>query len=39
MRKMIKAIFFDAAGILYTRGGHTEEFALNLLKNKALLPS
>ncbi len=29
---MIKAIFFDAAGILYTRSGHTEEFALNLLK-------
>ena len=28
---MIKAIFFDAAGILYTRGGHTEEYALNLL--------
>ena len=31
---MIKAIFFDAAGILYTRSGHTEEFALNLLQNK-----
>ena len=29
---MIKAIFFDAAGILYTRGGHTEEYALNLLQ-------
>jgi putative hydrolase of the HAD superfamily len=29
---MIKVIFFDAAGILYTRGGHTEEFALNLLQ-------
>ena len=29
---MIKAIFFDAAGILYTRSGHTEEFALNLLQ-------
>jgi FMN phosphatase YigB (HAD superfamily) len=31
---MIKAIFFDAAGILYTRGGHTEEYALNLLQNR-----
>ncbi len=30
---MIKAIFFDAAGILYTRAGHTEEFALNLLQD------
>lgn len=30
--KMIKAIFFDAAGILYTRGGHTEAYALNLLR-------
>ncbi|MGA9397023.1 MAG: HAD family hydrolase, partial [Anaerolineaceae bacterium] len=29
--KMIKAIFFDAAGILYTRGGHTETYALDLL--------
>jgi len=29
---MIKVIFFDAAGILYTRGGHTEEYALNLLQ-------
>ena len=29
---MIKAIFFDAAGILYTRGGHTEEYALNPLQ-------
>lgn len=28
---MIKAIFFDAAGILYTRSGHTEDFALELL--------
>jgi len=31
---MIKAIFFDAAGILYTRGGHTESFALDLLKGE-----
>jgi HAD superfamily hydrolase (TIGR01509 family) len=31
-KKMIKAIFFDAAGILYTRGGHTEAYALNLLQ-------
>ena len=30
---MIKAIFFDAAGILYSRGGHTEEFALTLLQD------
>jgi FMN phosphatase YigB (HAD superfamily) len=29
---MIKAIFFDAAGILYTRTGHTEDFALKLLQ-------
>ncbi len=29
---MIKAIFFDAAGILYTRSGHTEQFALDLLE-------
>ncbi len=29
---MIKAIFFDAAGILYTRSGHTEEFAVDLLQ-------
>lgn len=39
---MIKAIFFDAAGILYTRGGHTEEFALNLLEDEGFntaLPS
>ncbi len=28
----LKAIFFDAAGILYTREGHTEEFALLLLR-------
>lgn len=28
----IKAIFFDAAGILYTRAGPTEEFAINLLQ-------
>lgn len=31
---MIKAIFFDAAGILYTRGGHTETYALDLLRDK-----
>jgi len=39
---MIKAIFFDAAGILYTRGGHTEEFALDLLQDEGFsteLPS
>lgn len=29
---MIKAIFFDAAGILYTRSGPTETFALDLLQ-------
>ncbi len=34
---MIKAIFFDAAGILYTRAGHTEEFALNLLQDGGFL--
>lgn len=28
---MVKAIFFDAAGILYTRGGPTESYAINLL--------
>jgi len=31
---VLKAIFFDAAGILYTRDGHTEEFALKLLHEK-----
>jgi len=31
---VLKAIFFDAAGILYTRDGHTEEFALKLLREK-----
>jgi len=31
---MIKAIFFDAAGILYTRPGHTEDFALDLLQTR-----
>jgi FMN phosphatase YigB (HAD superfamily) len=31
---MIKAIFFDAAGILYTRGGPTETFALSLLRDE-----
>lgn len=30
---MIKAIFFDAAGILYTRDGHTETYALDLISN------
>ena len=30
---MIKAIFFDAAGILYTRAGPTEQYALTLLEN------
>jgi HAD superfamily hydrolase (TIGR01509 family) len=29
---MIKGIFFDAAGVLYTRGGPTEAFALSLLQ-------
>lgn len=31
---MIKAIFFDAAGILYTRSVPTEKFALDLLQKK-----
>lgn len=31
---MIKAIFFDAAGILYTRSGPTEEFAIDLLQRE-----
>lgn len=31
---MIKAVFFDAAGILYTRSGPTETYALALLKEK-----
>lgn len=31
---MIKAIFFDAAGILYTRSGPTEEFAIALLQKE-----
>lgn len=35
---MIKAIFFDAAGILYTRGGTTEEFAIDLLIKKGYSP-
>lgn len=35
---MIKAIFFDAAGILYTRGGTTEEFAIDLLIKKGYTP-
>lgn len=35
---MIKAIFFDAAGILYTRSGTTEEFAIKLLINEGYSP-
>ncbi len=31
---MIKAIFFDAAGILYTRSGPTEDFALSMLQER-----
>lgn len=31
---MLRAIFFDAAGILYTREGHTEDYALKLLHVK-----
>lgn len=31
---MIKAIFFDAAGILYTRTVPTEKYALDMLQNK-----
>lgn len=31
---MIRAIFFDAAGILYTRREHTEEYVLALLHEK-----
>ena len=31
---MIKAIFFDAAGILYTRSGPTEAYALQILKEE-----
>lgn len=31
---MIKAIFFDAAGILYTRSGTTEDFAIKLVNEK-----
>lgn len=34
---MIKAIFFDAAGILYTRAGPTEKFALDLLQSKGFI--
>jgi putative hydrolase of the HAD superfamily len=30
---MIKAIFFDAAGVLYTRAGPTEAYALDLLRS------
>jgi len=35
---MIKAIFFDAAGILYTRSGTTEEFAIKYLIEKGFSP-
>ena len=35
---MLKAIFFDAAGILYTRGGHTEEYAHDLLRKNGFNP-
>jgi HAD superfamily hydrolase (TIGR01509 family) len=31
---MIKGIFFDAAGILYQRAGHTMDFAFSLLRNE-----
>ena len=31
--KMIKGIFFDAAGVLYCRARPTEDFALGLLRN------
>lgn len=31
--KMIKGIFFDAAGVLYSRARPTEDFALGLLRN------
>jgi putative hydrolase of the HAD superfamily len=31
---MIKGIFFDAAGVLYQRARPTEDFVLNLLKNR-----
>lgn len=34
----IKAIFFDAAGILYTRAGPTEEFAIKLLQKMGFSP-
>lgn len=34
---MIKAVFFDAAGILYTRAGPTEAFAMDLLQNAGYL--
>lgn len=34
----LKAVFFDAAGILYTRGGRTEEFALDLLRQNGFNP-
>lgn len=30
----IKGIFFDAAGVLYSRSGHTADFALNLLREE-----
>lgn len=35
---MIKAVFFDAAGILYTRSGTTEEFAIKFLKEMGFSP-
>lgn len=35
---MIKGIFFDAAGILYTRSGPTETFALDLLQKNGFRP-
>ncbi len=35
---MIKAVFFDAAGILYTRSGTTEEFAIKLLIERGYSP-
>ena len=33
---MIKAIFFDAAGILYTRQAHTEEYVLQRLQEEGV---
>jgi HAD superfamily hydrolase (TIGR01509 family) len=34
---MIKGIFFDAAGIFYTRSKSTEQYALNLLKRNGFV--